>query len=67
MNELIIKIKLSQGAIMPSYAHLGDAGLDLYSNAQILIKSNKIEVVPTGVFLKTIPNSYRIASKGVSK
>lgn len=34
---------------MPCYAHAGDAGMDLYSAADIVIKPGERKLVPTGI------------------
>ena len=57
-NKLILKIKkLDREATLPDYAYYGDAGLDLYANADILIKPLERVIVPTGVALE-IPDGY---------
>lgn len=46
----MLKIKkLRPDAIVPTYAHPGDAGLDLYAVERVVIKPNTMGVVPTGL------------------
>ena len=58
MKNCKLKIKkLDREATLPDYAYLGGAGLDLYSNTNILIKSFERKVIPTGVAME-IPDGY---------
>ncbi len=41
--------KLSPDAILPQYAHQGDAGLDFFSNENITILTNQRHAVATGI------------------
>jgi len=45
--------KLSPNAILPTYATLGAAGMDLYAcvTEPITIKPNKLSLIPTGIAL----------------
>ena len=43
--------------IAPSYAHAGDAGLDLRSTANLIIEPGKRCIVPTGIAFE-IPDGY---------
>lgn len=53
-----LKIKrLSPHAILPSYAHPGDAGLDLYAVAAVAIAPQKTALVPTGIAIELPPNT----------
>ncbi len=55
---IIIQIKkLSISAIIPKYAHLGDSGMDLYSNERIVIESHDRGLVHTGIAM-AIPEGY---------
>lgn len=57
-NEIKVKIKLLEGATMPSYAKEGDAGADLYPLYDIEIAPNATGVIiPTGVCME-IPKKY---------
>ncbi len=57
-NNLIVKVKkLDPEAILPSYAHPGDAGLDVYSNETITIKPGEAVKVKTGISFE-IPDGY---------
>lgn len=52
-----MKIKLDEGAIMPTRAHKTDAGLDLYSPEQVYIESHGSAVIDTGVHIELPPGS----------
>ena len=55
---MILKIKkLNPAAKAPSYAHHGDAGLDLYSAEDKIIKPNERAIVKTGIAME-IPHGY---------
>jgi len=49
--------KLSATAVVPSYAHVHDAGMDLYASDVIVIKSGTRVLVPTGISM-AIPSGY---------
>jgi len=52
-NKLKIKAKkLHPEAIIPNYAHPGDAGLDLYSVDNLVLKAGERALVPTGLALE---------------
>ena len=46
--ELKVK-RLHPDAKLPSYGHKGDAGLDLYTNVDLVLKPGDIVPVPTGI------------------
>jgi dUTP pyrophosphatase len=53
-----VKIKkISPDATLPSYAHTGDAGMDLYSSATISLSPDERVQIPTGVSME-IPEGY---------
>ncbi len=52
-----MRIKLDEGAIMPTRAHSTDAGLDLYSREMKPILPNFAEVFDTGVHIE-LPKGY---------
>jgi len=54
--ELHIK-KLDQLARLPSFAHPGDAGMDLYSVAEITLLPSERVQIPTGIAV-SIPEGY---------
>ena len=54
---LNIKIKKEEGAKMPSYAHRGDSGMDVYSAEECMLKPMKRKVVGTGIRI-AIPHGY---------
>jgi len=53
-----IKIKLLDKSLpLPKYAHKGDAGLDLYSAVEVVVKPYERKLVPTGIKI-AIPEGY---------
>lgn len=53
-----IKVKkLHPDAILPSYAHIGDAGMDIFSVENVLIKSGERALVSTGLSME-FPEEY---------
>ena len=55
---LKIKIKRIDKSIpIPKYAHTGDAGIDLLSSIDIIIKPHQRALIPTGIML-AIPEGY---------
>lgn len=55
-----VKIKkLSQDAIVPSYAKEGDSGIDLYTLEEIIIPAKSAVAIPTGIALE-IPYGYEM-------
>ena len=58
MSTINIKIKrLNENAILPEKQHDSDAGYDLHSIEEIILKPNKIYKVRTGIAIQ-IPNNY---------
>jgi len=56
----LIKInvkRLTDSAKIPTYAHIGDAGADLYSSVDFLLPRDSAGAVPTGVAME-IPEGY---------
>ncbi len=49
--------KTNEHAVIPKYAHDGDAGFDLYSCADIMLQPFERVVVPTGIKI-AIPQGY---------
>lgn len=55
---MILKVKkLTPDAILPSYAHVGDAGMDMYANETVTIQPGQAVKIKTGVAME-IPNGY---------
>ena len=56
---MVIKIKMQKVADVPtpSYAHKGDAGVDLYSTEDCVLKPMERKLIPTGLKLE-IPLGY---------
>lgn len=58
MTKLEINVqKLNAGAKIPAYAHDGDAGVDLYSTIDHVLKPGERVLVPTGLKM-AIPHGY---------
>ena len=51
--------KLKPNAIIPSYAYPGDAGMDLFSTDNYLIKPSKRLLISTGIAVE-IPEGYEL-------
>lgn len=49
--------RLSPDAILPKYAHRGDAGLDLYAARDLVIPPSEARVVPTGIAVELPPGT----------
>jgi dUTP pyrophosphatase len=56
MVEISIK-RLDDGLPLPSYAHPGDAGADLYSTTDLTLAPGERALVPTGIAL-ALPEGY---------
>jgi dUTP pyrophosphatase len=53
-----IKVKrIQEDAKLPAYSHPGDAGLDLFSSADLVLKSGEVIPVPTGIKM-AVPPGY---------
>ena len=58
MENYILKIrKVEDKAIIPSYAHEGDAGLDLYAVNELILKSGERGLVHTGIQIELPRNT----------
>ena len=56
MTEILVK-KLNPKAILPTYAHTGDSGWDLYSCENVILPPNGRVLVSTGLAM-AIPQGY---------
>ena len=55
---MTLKIKkLSDTATLPKYANPGDAGLDLYSDEEMLLEPNQRKLISTGIAM-AIPKEF---------
>jgi len=55
---ITIKIKkLKPDAVLPNYAHSGDAGMDMYASEDVHIRKGERAKVPTGIAME-IPEGY---------
>lgn len=59
MQEKVFITLLSPNAIMPSYAHSGDAGMDIFASEDIYVLPGQSVLVPTG-FSMAIPVGYEV-------
>ena len=57
VKMLRVKIKKTASAKMPSYAHKGDAGMDLYSAEEYTLKPMERKLIGTGIRI-AIPHGY---------
>lgn len=56
--EVFIEI-CREGAVLPAYARLGDAGMDVCAAEEIVLKPGETGIVPTGLKF-AIPEGYEI-------
>ena len=52
-------LKETEDAILPTYAHFGDAGADLYANEEVDIQQNEVKIIQTGLKVE-IPDGYEM-------
>jgi len=52
-------VKDNEEAQLPTYAHFGDAGADLYASEDVEIQPNEVKIVPTGLRVE-IPDGYEM-------
>jgi len=58
MENYKLKIKkINNNAIIPSYAHEGDAGLDLYAVEELILNSGERGLVHTGIQIELPQNT----------
>ncbi len=57
MSIKVLVKKINENAKMPSYAHFGDAGVDLYAARDTVVPPHGRALVPTGLKI-AIPNGY---------
>lgn len=53
-------VQMIDGATLPFYAHVGDAGMDLRANVDLDIAPGETKIIPTG-FKTAIPSGYEVA------
>ena len=56
MVKLLVK-RLSPSAILPAYAHPGDAGLDLYADVAVSLEPGESKLVGTGISIELPPET----------
>lgn len=49
--------KINEKAIIPNYAHKGDAGMDLYSVEEVVLEPMQRKLVHTGIRIELPPNT----------
>lgn len=49
--------KLNNNAIAPKFNGVGDAGMDIYSDSDVLVEPSKVVAVPTGISME-LPEGY---------
>ncbi len=54
---MVIKVKLDEGAVLPTRAHDTDAGLDLYTPKRVVLRAKDYVTIDTGVHAE-IPCGY---------
>ena len=59
MSSEIYVEKITEDAILPSYAHDGDAGMDLYSTEDVLLAPGETKLIHTGLKF-AIPVGYEV-------
>lgn len=62
MIEKVIPLKIvlcREGAVVPSYAHLGDSGMDLHVCEDVVIEPMSRKIIPTGLQAE-IPPGYEL-------
>lgn len=60
MSDLSVKImRLYPDAVIPRYAHEGDAGFDLVADADVIIEPGKTALIPTGIAVE-LPSGYEL-------
>lgn len=57
MKKLTLKIKKLRDVTLPSYAHPGDAGLDLCAAEKTTLKPGERKAIPSGIAME-IPDGY---------
>jgi len=57
MSTILKVLRLDKTAILPAYAHEGDAGMDLFSNQDLVIAPGEIKLVGTGIAIELPPRT----------
>ena len=59
-GRMSVEVKrVSLGSTIPTYAHEGDAGMDLYASENTVIEPGETDIVPTGIAM-AIPKGYEL-------
>ena len=58
MDNFLLKVeKINEKAIMPNYAHEGDAGLDVYSVEKVILEPGDRALIHTGIKIELPKNT----------
>jgi len=57
MSDMLMKVMLDEGAIMPERAHAFDAGLDLFAPYDFVVPAHGYAFVDTGVHMELPPGT----------
>ena len=58
MENFLLKVeKINEKAIMPNYAHEGDAGLDVYSVEKVILEPGDRALIHTGIKIELPKNT----------
>ena len=60
-----IRIKLDEGAKVPTYAHKEDACCDIYANEDYVLKVNEHKIIKTGVYMD-VPTGWEVQVRSKS-
>lgn len=52
-------VKKTEDAQLPTYAHFGDAGADLYANEDVEVQPNETKIISTGLRFE-VPDGYEL-------
>ena len=65
MSTEIFVERMNEDAVLPSYAHDGDAGMDLYSTEDVLLAPGETKLIHTGLKF-AIPVGYEVQIRPAS-
>jgi len=58
ISGMQLKVKRIVGdAVLPSYSHAGDAGLDLFAAASVVLAPGETALIPTGIAIELPPGT----------
>ena len=66
MMNIKVKVKkLREDAVLPAYAHIGDAGMDLCALDSCVVEAGKRKLIATGISIE-LPEGYFASIRGKS-